>query len=63
MVDHKASVREKTKEVLLRLTEEERRVLSAVLKIERDNLHLRKPHGVRDDLLKAVREIVKELPQ
>jgi hypothetical protein len=62
MADSKTALREKTKDILFRLTEEERRVFSEVLKIERDTLHQKRPR-IREELLKAVRDIVKELPQ
>lgn len=57
-MDGDSGTREQTRNILLQLTEVERRLLSAVLRVERDNLHLQKPH-VREPLLKAVREIVK----
>jgi hypothetical protein len=62
MADSKTALREKTKDILFRLTEEERRVFCEVLKIERDTLHQKRPR-IREELLKAVRDIVKELPQ
>lgn len=59
MAEPKPVVRERTKEILMRLTEEERRVMSEVLKVEREYLHQKKPRGIREDVLKAVRDIVK----
>jgi mRNA-degrading endonuclease RelE of RelBE toxin-antitoxin system len=53
-----SEVREKVLEILKRLDETELRYLSEVLRIEKDNLYLSKPR-VTDDMLRAVREIVK----
>lgn len=54
----KADIIEDVKKILMSLKEEERRLFSRVIKIERDNLHLQKPK-VKDDILKAVREVIK----
>lgn len=54
----KQDVIEEVKNILKSLTEEERRLFSRVIKIERDNLHLAKP-PVKDDIIKAIREVIK----
>jgi hypothetical protein len=60
--DPQSSVREKTKEVLLGLTQQEGALLSRILKLERDFLHQKRPR-IKDELLRAVREVVKEIPR
>lgn len=45
-------------DLLSSLTEEERKLFSAVMQVERANLHLEKPH-VKQDLLQKVREYIK----
>lgn len=62
MSETKATVKEKTIQILKELSEEERKVFSAVLKIERDRLHQKKPHRMKEDLLKVVRDLIKEVP-
>jgi len=54
----KKDVIDEVKNILMGLKEEERRLLSKVVQIERDNLHLQKPK-VKDDILKAVQEVIK----
>jgi hypothetical protein len=51
-------VKDKIRELLMSLEDDERRLLSRVLKIESDNLHLAKPR-VKEDLIKAVKETIK----
>ena len=45
-------------EVLSGLTEDERRLLSEVMRVEAENLHLKKPH-IKDELVKKVRQVIK----
>lgn len=45
-------------EILNQLTEDERKLFSAVMQVERENLHLERPH-VKQDLLQRVREYIK----
>ena len=51
-------VNAKIRELLLDLPESERRLLNRVLKLEYENLHLKQPR-MKDEILQAVREIVK----
>lgn len=53
-----SDINERVKEHLLSLSNEERQFLNRVLKIEHDLLYSAKPR-VAEDLLKAVRDIVK----
>ncbi|MBI2388614.1 MAG: hypothetical protein HYV09_03270 [Deltaproteobacteria bacterium] len=59
MSDNDAALKEKTRAILLELAEPERRLLSAVLRVERDHLHMKRPHGIKEALMKAVREVLK----
>lgn len=54
----KPNVIEEIKKILMSLGTDERTLFTRVVKIERDNLHLEKPK-VKDDILKAVREVIK----
>lgn len=45
-------------EILSSLSEDERKLFSAVMQVERDHLHLEKPH-VKAELLQKVREYIK----
>lgn len=58
MSDNDAALKEKTRAILLELAEPERKLLTSVLRVERDHLHMKKPH-VKESLLKAVREVIK----
>lgn len=53
-----SDINDRVKEHLLSLSNEERQFLNRVLKIEHDLLYSAKPR-VAEDLLKAVRDIVK----
>lgn len=53
-----SDVNEKVRQLLVSLSTEERQLLGRVLKIEHEVLYSAKPR-VRDDLLKAVREVIK----
>ncbi|MHC2432723.1 hypothetical protein [Bradyrhizobium sp. USDA 4451] len=53
------SVKDKVQILLNRLSSEERQLLGRVLKIEKENLYQQKPRGLKDDLMRAVREIIK----
>jgi hypothetical protein len=50
--------REKAKQILLRLTLEERKLLTRVLKIERATIHQVKPRN-QEELMKAIKEEIK----
>ena len=62
MSESKSAVRERMRQVLLTLTEQERKLLTEVLRIEKDYLHQKQPQ-LRDELLRAVRQTIKEIPQ
>ena len=51
-------VHDEIKSILLELSERERTLLSAVIRIERDNLHIQQPR-LRSELLNKVREVIK----
>ena len=59
--DHQ-SVIEKTRAILLRLTVPERKLRNAILQKEREYLHQKQPH-IRQDLLRIVRQTIKEVPK
>lgn len=46
-------------QVLEQLSEEERKLLNAVIEAERKRLYMRKPHGIYDDLWSAIKECIK----
>ena len=52
------AVREQIVEVLKELNEQERELLSRVLRIERDKLYQERPR-VKEEILRAVREVIK----
>jgi len=62
MSDVNSTVREQTRKVLLKLTPQEATLLSRVLKLEHDFLHQKQPR-IKDDLLRVVREVVKDIPR
>ena len=51
-------VHDEIKSILLKLSEREQTLLSAVIRIERDNLHIRRPR-LKPELLNKVREVIK----
>ena len=53
-----SAARQKIIEILNALSDEEKKLFSAVMQIERENLHLAKPH-VKQELLQQVREYIK----
>jgi hypothetical protein len=58
MTDPVAEAKEQIVKILRSLTEEERKLFSAVMQVEREHLHLEKPH-VKGELLDKVREYIK----
>lgn len=54
--ERKARIRKAKLEILTSLSIPEQRLLSRVLRVESDNLHRLKPHGIKEELLKVVRE-------
>ena len=58
IVGQMSDVNEEVRQLLATLSGEERQLLSRVLKIEHDVLYSSRPR-VREDLLKAVREVIK----
>ena len=57
-MSNKDEVREKIRAAIVTLNEDEQKLLSRVLHIERGKLYQQKPR-VKEDLLKAVREVIK----
>lgn len=53
-----AAAKQQIIDILSSLSEAERKLFSAVMQIERDNLHLDRPH-VKQELLQKVREYIK----
>lgn len=53
------SLADKTKEILSELSHEEQQLLVRVIRAEGDKLHMKKPHGIKEDLWKAVTEVFK----
>jgi hypothetical protein len=53
-----AALKEQTRAILLELSETERKLFSAILRVERDHLYMKRPH-LKDPLLRAVREVIK----
>ena len=53
------SLAEKTKEILGELSPEDRQLLVQIIRAESDKLHMKKPHGIQDDLWKIVTEAIK----
>ena len=51
-----SKVQDEIKSILLSLNEREQALLSAVVRIERDQLHIKQPN-VKSDLLKKVKEL------
>jgi len=41
------------------LSQEAKRLIGKVLEIEKEKLHMGKPHGVYDEILKSIDEVVK----
>lgn len=58
VLSNKDEVREKIRAAIVTLNEDEQKLLSRVLHIERGKLYQQKPR-VKEDLLKAVREVIK----
>ena len=52
----RSKVQDEIKSILLSLTEREQELLSAVVRIERDNLHIKQPN-LKSELLKKVKEL------
>ena len=49
---------EKIKERLARCTPEAQIAFQKILEVEKDKLYLTKPHGIYEDLLRAIKEVV-----
>ena len=50
-------MKEKVTEILLQLTEPERKILSAVLRLEAENLYLEKPR-VKEEIIAEIRKMI-----
>lgn len=50
-------MKEKVTEILLQLTEPERKILSAVLRLEAENLYLEKPR-VKEEIIAEIRKVI-----
>ena len=53
-----STVQDEIKSILLALSQHERTLLSAVVRIERENLHIKRPN-LKSELLKKVKEVIK----
>ncbi len=53
------ALREKTRALIAELSTDEQRLLSGVIKAEREKLHLRLPRNINDDLWKVLSEVIK----
>lgn len=53
------ALKEKTRTVIEELSTEEQRLLSGVIKAEREKLHLRLPRNINEDLWKVLLEVMK----
>jgi hypothetical protein len=51
-------VEEEVRSILAELSEEERELLSRVLDVERDKLHMKVPHGVNDELSEVIEQTI-----
>jgi hypothetical protein len=58
MPHSKEKVRARILEALGALTEDERGLFGDVMKLEAENLHLKKPH-IREDLVRTVKQVIK----
>jgi hypothetical protein len=56
--DNTQSVEYQLKKILLALSEEERKIFTAVFRIEREKLFLKQP-SVKDDILAEIRKVIK----
>jgi hypothetical protein len=61
MSEKPAAVRDQMRAVLTALTEDERRILSSIVQVEREYLHQKDPPKtlLRPELIKAVKEVIK----
>ena len=50
---------ERVRTILSDLTVQERQLLTAVLKAEREKLYMKLPRGINEDIWKAVTEVIK----
>jgi hypothetical protein len=53
------ALREKTRAAIAELSTEEQKLLSGVIKAEREKLHLRLPRNINEDLWKVLVEVIK----
>ena len=56
--DNTRSVEYQVRKILLALSDEERKIFTAVYRIEREKLYLKQP-SVRDDILAEIRKVIK----
>ncbi len=49
----------KVRAILENLTEDEQRLLSAVINAEREKLYMQKPRGINDDIWRVLTEIIR----
>lgn len=58
MSESSEEVKERIKEILLELSEEERNLLDLVVKAERQKIHMQRAHGIYDDIQKAIEQAI-----
>ena len=62
MSEAEDDMKKQVTEILKGLSTDERELLAKIIEAERDKLHMKNPRGIHDDIKKAVKEIVKKLP-
>lgn len=50
---------DRKKEIIKKLSDEEKMILKHVLELEQSYIHLESPRGIKEDLLKIIQETVK----
>jgi hypothetical protein len=58
MSDDEPNVEEEVRNILAELSEEEQELLSRVLDVERDKLHMKNPIGINDALSEVIEQTI-----
>lgn len=58
MSESNKDVSAKARELLSELSKEERFLLQQVIQAEKEKIHMKTPHGIYDDLIKVVEQVI-----
>lgn len=59
MPETKQDIETKVRDILLDLTEDERTLLQKVIQSEKERIHMKRPHGIYDDIRESIEQVIR----